>query len=93
MTNLQKTILLLLLLSFTSCKKNEDEYIFDKNRFENIENLKLDKAVELIIILLKSEQVIIQIEIILFFQTRKYTRENKNFFKSKLTIFSLQTTV
>jgi hypothetical protein len=46
MTNLQKTILLLLLLSFTSCKKNEDEYIFDKNRFENIENLKLDKAVE-----------------------------------------------
>lgn len=46
MTNLQKITILLIFLSFTSCKKNEDEYIFDENRFENIENLKLDKAVE-----------------------------------------------
>ncbi|WP_298136371.1 hypothetical protein [Flavobacterium sp.] len=46
MTYLQKLTILFILLSFTSCKKNEDEYIFDENRFENIENLKLDKAQE-----------------------------------------------
>ena len=29
-----------------SCKKIEDEYIFDEDRFENIENLRLEKAVK-----------------------------------------------
>lgn len=46
MTNLLKITILLIFLSFTSCEKNEDEYIFDEKRFENIENLKLDNAVE-----------------------------------------------
>ena len=30
----------------TSCKKNEDEYIFEENRFENLESLKLEKAIQ-----------------------------------------------
>ena len=47
MTNLQKITILLIFLSFTSCKKNEDEYIFEENRFENIESLKLEKAIEI----------------------------------------------
>lgn len=46
MTKLQKLTILLIFLIFTSCKKNEDEYLFEENRFENIESLKLEKAIE-----------------------------------------------
>jgi len=46
MKHLQKISILLILLSLISCKKIEDEYIFDEDRFENIENLRLEKAVK-----------------------------------------------
>jgi len=46
MTNLQKITILLIFLSFISCKKNEDEYLFEENRFENIGSLKLEKVIE-----------------------------------------------
>ncbi len=46
MKHLQKISILIILLSLISCKKNEDEYIFDEDRFENIENLRLEKAVK-----------------------------------------------
>ncbi|OXA81083.1 hypothetical protein SAMN05444397_109207 [Flavobacterium aquidurense] len=43
---LRKTIILLIILNFVSCKKNEDAFLFDENRFENIESLKLSDAIE-----------------------------------------------
>ena len=46
MTKLQKITILLILFFFTSCKKNEDDFIFNDDRFEEFQNLKINEAIK-----------------------------------------------
>jgi hypothetical protein len=46
MTKLQKITILLILFIFSSCQKNEDDYILNDDRFEKFQKLKINEAIK-----------------------------------------------